>query len=498
LVVEVARPYTMPADGPDLFWNFVLSPAVSEPRYVRAVEVRPGNPQAVHHATLLVDRAHSGRQQETAPGAGFPGMDLDIETETFDPDSHFLFWKPGNEPYVEPKGMAWRLNPGDDLVLNVHFHATGKVERVRPSVGIYFTDEPPTKSPILLQLEQDRALNIPPGDRDFLVADDFRLPADVDVIAVYPHAHYLGTLLEGYATLPDGSREWLIRIPQWDLNWQAVYRYEKPVFLPKGTVLSMRFHYDNSAQNPRNPNSPPRRVVAGNQSTDEMGHLWLQVLPHGDGDLRALLQEALMRHRLERDPENFGAHFTLGTLLLSRKESASAIVHFQAALRSRPAQPMALNDLGAALEAEGRLDQAVLYFHKALQLRPDYVTARYNLAIALAALGKLEEAATELRNVLAAAPGDSAARDHLIAVLIQISNAAIAREDLEAAGGAYRELISLRPGDAGLRNNYGILLARSGNLLAAAGQWEAALKLNPNHAAARRNLEMVRRQLARH
>ena len=90
------------------------------------------------------------RQQEATPGAGFPGMDLVIETETFDPDSHFLFWKPGSAPYIEPEdGMA--PEPGNDLVFNVHFRPTGKTEQVRPSIGLYFTDQPQTKFPMLLE-----------------------------------------------------------------------------------------------------------------------------------------------------------------------------------------------------------------------------------------------------------------------------------------------------------------------------------------------------------
>ena len=179
--------------------------------------------------------------------------------------------------------------------------------------------------------------------QDFVISDNFRLPLDVDVLAVYPHAHYLGKLLEAFATLPDGSRRWLIRIPQWDVNWQAVYPYRTPLFLPKGAVVSMRYHYDNSAANPRNPNSPPKRVRSGNQSTDEMGHLWLQVLPRGNGDRRIVLQEALMRHRLEKYSDDFGAQLNLGTLLLSRKESHAAVTHLREALRLRPEQPQALN-----------------------------------------------------------------------------------------------------------------------------------------------------------
>jgi hypothetical protein len=231
---------------------------------VKAIEIRPGSAR-VHHANLLVDRARTARRQAKVPGEGFSGMDLTIETDTFDPDSHFLFWKPGGTPWIEPDGMAWRLDPASDLVLNVHLQPSGKPETVQPSVGLYFTDKPPAARPMLLKLENDRALDIPAGTRDFVIADDFRVPVDVDLLAVYPHAHYLGSLLEAFATLPDGSRRWLIRIPQWDVNWQAVYPYRAPVFLPKGTLVSMRFHYDNSAGNPRNPSSPPKRV-AGRES----------------------------------------------------------------------------------------------------------------------------------------------------------------------------------------------------------------------------------------
>ena len=194
--------------------------------------------------------------------------------------------KPGSAPWVEPDGLAWKLDPGSDLVLNAHLKPTGAREEVRPSIGLYFTDVPPSRFPILIQLQDDNALDIPAGAQDFPVSDDFTLPADVDILAVYPHAHYLGHLLEGYATLPTGERKWLIRIPDWDPNWQAVYHYRESVFLPKGSIVSMRYHYDNSSTNPRNPNRPPKEVLGGNQSTDEMAHLWLQILPRGISDRR--------------------------------------------------------------------------------------------------------------------------------------------------------------------------------------------------------------------
>ncbi len=281
LVLEASTAFQLPAGGPDEYWNFVLPLKLAATRWVKAIEIRPGAARAVHHANVLIDHSHSARMQEKTPGAGFPGMDLNIESDTFDPDSHFLFWKPGGTPWVEPDGMAWRADPGTDLVLNVHMQPTGKPELVQPSIGLYFTDQPGTEFPMLLQLEHDGALDIPAGAADFPVGDDFVVPMDMDVLAVYPHAHYLGHVLEGYATLPGGNRQWLVRIPDWDPNWQAVYRYKVPVFLPKGAIVSMRYRYDNSSANPRNPHQPPQRVRGSNQATDEMAHLWLQVLPRG-------------------------------------------------------------------------------------------------------------------------------------------------------------------------------------------------------------------------
>jgi tetratricopeptide (TPR) repeat protein len=495
LIVTVAKPFPVPAEGPDVFWNFVLHPTLSQGHYIKSIEVRPGSTRSVHHANLLLDRARSSRHQEKTPGEGFAGMDLNIETQTFDPDSHFLFWKPGGEPWVEPSGMSWRLDPGNDLVLNIHFHPTGKTELVQPSVGLYFTDDPPTKFPMLLQIEHDSALHIPPGTRDFQVADDFRLPVDCTVVAVYPHAHYLGSLFEGYATLPDGSREWLIRIPQWDLNWQAVYHYRQPLFLPKGTVISMRFHYDNSSSNPRNPSIPPRLVTAGNQATNEMGHLWLQVLTPEGGDDRAVLQAAVMSHRLDLDPSNAAAHFNLGALLLGRKDYPGAISHLRGALLADPEEPMALNDLGVALQAQGHLEEALEEFQQALRIEPGYTSARFNLANALAARGSWKEAADVYRRILTDDTADTAARDQLVAVLLRMGNAAQSAGRWSEASACYQELITQRPADADFRNNFGIILARSGDLAAAAAQFEAALRISPTHEVARRNLAAVRKKM---
>jgi hypothetical protein len=340
-------------------------------------------------------------------------MDLAIMRSPFDPDGNFLFWKPGNPPHVEPDGFAWRLDPGNELVLNVHMHPSGKPEEVRPKVALYFTNRPQTRFPLLVQLENDGALDIPAGARDFLVADNFRLPMDVDVLAVYPHAHYLGKLLEAYATLPGGQRKWLVRIPDWDPAWQAVYYCREPVMLPKGSVISMRYHYDNSAGNVRNPNHPPVRVKAGDQSTDEMAHLWLQILPRGEGDHRRELQEAVMQHRLEKDPKDATARMNLGALLLSRLRPQEAVGMLQEAVRLAPGRLEARNMLGLALAQTGRTREAADQFGRVVVANGEFFSARVNLAVVELKLGALDDAIANLKILRDAQPQNEPIRQKL-------------------------------------------------------------------------------------
>ncbi len=409
LIVEAPSSYTVPASGPDVYWNFILSPDLKTPRYIRAVEIRPGVKKLVHHANLYVDRSRSAKAGE--------GMDPVIERTAFDPDDgHFLFWKPGSAPAEEE--FSWELDPGNNLVLNAHLQPSGKPETIRPVVGLYFTDRKPEKFPLLVQLEHDGALNIPPGVRDFVVSDDFKLPSDSNILAVYPHAHYLGHVLDAYATLPSGERKPIIRIENWDPNWQSVYHYREPLFLPKGTVISMRYHYDNSAGNVRNPNHAPKRVRAGNRATDEMGHLWLQVLPVGVGDRRTELEQAVLEHRLEKYPDDFETLLHLGTVRLSRMNPSGALPMLQAAVKSDPKSPEAHNFLGSALSLLGRTQDAMAQFRLALSLRPDYPNARLNLGNALVKAGRVDEAIVEYRRILEKNPDDELTKDRLEKALL--------------------------------------------------------------------------------
>ncbi|MBV8709266.1 MAG: tetratricopeptide repeat protein, partial [Acidobacteriaceae bacterium] len=461
-------------------------------RWVRAVEIHPGNARVLHHASIILDRSRSARQHEKVPGSGFPGMDLMIEETTFDPDGTFLAWKPGSVPTPEPEGMAWRATPGMDLIFNVHLRPTGKVETVNPEIGLYFTDQPQTKFPMLVELQRDASIDIPAGVRDYVVKDDFRTPIDIQILAIYPHAHYLGKLLEGYATLPDGTRKQLIRIPDWDLNWQGVYHFKEPITLPQGTVISMRFHYDNSAENLQNPNNPPKRVKGGSQANDEMGNLWLQVLPVEKGDHRAALEEALMRQRLESEPTDFTANFNLGDLLLSRGDAAGAVPYFETAEKARPGSVLATTESGVALASASRLSDAIEKFRQALQLNPKFTDARFDLASVEAESSQWEAAARDFKRVITERPDDEKASQHLGEVLFMWGDQLEQANDHAQAARRYQEALIYRAKDPELHMSLGVALARAGHLQQARSEFEAALDINPQFEPARQALLTLR------
>jgi len=461
LILTATKPLTLPPSGTDTYWNFIFPVPIERTRWVKAIEIRPGDKRYVHHANILVDRAEESRKRETEPGAGFGGMEIRIESQVFDPDSHLLFWKPGTIPAPEPEGMALRLDTGTDLILNTHLQPSGKPEVIQPSIGLYFTDKPATKFPMLLQLENDAKLDIPPGEKNFVVSDEFTLPVDVDLMAIYPHAHYLGKDIQAFAVLPDGTRKTLIHIPQWNLNWQAVYRYAEPVLLPKGTTVSMRYTYDNSNDNPMNPNHPPVRVVGGNRSTDEMCHLWLQVLPvnfgAAQGDPRMALQETLARHNIQKNPADFEAHYNLAAMLQGKNQLEAAVNEYETAVRLRPDDATANNALGAALLANGQPRPATALLQTAIEERPDYGDAHYNFGIALTQMGEMRRAVEQFEIVL-----------------------------------------KLRPNDANAEANLGAALAELGKYSEAESHFERALQIDPNQADAKDNLEAVRKAMRAH
>ena len=486
LTVTLPAPYTLPADGPDVFRNLVMPLPVDETRWVRTVELLPGNPQFVHHAIMAVDDSSSSRRREAeeteqAGEPGFSGMEMGL---AFMPDGHLMGWTPGMAPSPGIDGLAWRLDPGADFVVQLHMLPSGRPEPIAPVAGFHFADAPPSGPPLyLIRLDADHQLDIPPGDAAFVVEDAVTLPIDVEVHAVYPHAHYLAKSMEGKATLPDGAEQWLIRIDDWDFAWQDVYRVREPYVLPAGTTLSMRFTFDNSAANPRNPNNPPQRVQAGNRSSDEMAHLQLQVRPRRAGDL-VLLRESLYRDAIRRNPANPWSYYELGNALLEQERLDEAEQQYLAGLAADPTHVPSRASLGALRVRQGRLDEAAGEFETAVRLDPGFADGHYNLGSVRLDQGRLTEAASHLRETLALEPDHAAAHANLGHALRDLGR-------LDEAVTHHREALRLRPGSAEAHNNLGSALAVSGLLDEAIEHFQSALRLQPDYVEARQNLELA-------
>jgi Flp pilus assembly protein TadD/mono/diheme cytochrome c family protein len=422
LVITLPQPYTLPAEGTDAFHIFVLPIPVDSVRFVRGLEFRPGNPKVVHHANIRIDSTPASRRLDDAdPGPGYSGL---IARSAIYPDGHFLGWTPGQVAPLLPKDLAWRLDRHTDLVVELHMQPSGKVEQVAPSIGLYFGDQPPTHIPAMLRLGRQN-IDIPAGDAKYVVTDSYTLPVDVELEAVQPHAHYRARDVRGEATLPDGTRKPIIDIADWDFRWQHVYRFVTPMPLPKGTKVSMRYTYDNSSANSRNPQRPPVRARWGQRSAEEMGDLWLQVLPRDDRDLELLSRDFRLKAaaedvkgyevEIEKQPGDVGLHDDVALLYLELGQSDGAIAHFRASAALKPHSAVPHYNLGTALTVARRLDEAAAEYREALRIDPSYANAHNNLGNVLLSQKRYGEAIGEFEEVVRLQPASSAAKKNLAA-----------------------------------------------------------------------------------
>jgi Flp pilus assembly protein TadD len=457
LVVALAEPYALSESGPDVFRNFVLPIPLSSPRFVRGIEVRTDGRGVVHHATLLIDRTRASRMLDARdPLPGYEGMFSDTARN---PDSLALGWTPGMTPVLEPQEAAWRLETGSDLVVQMHMIRSGRPESVKPEIGFFFTDAAPSRTPMDFRLGS-KTIDIPAGQADYAIEDTYTIPADVDVLSVYPHAHYLAKEMTVSARQPDGRTASLLWIKNWDFKWQDQYRFATPVMLSKGAVVTMRFSYDNSADNPRNPRRPPTRVVFGPQSSDEMGDVWLRLLPKAGSDAvlfardyqsRELAKNVASAERgVDREPGSAGAQSLLGTRLLEAGRIPEAIARFREAIRLDPRHAESHNNLGEALRRSGRTNDALPLLRRAAALAPDNDRVHYNLANALQDAGRLDEAIAH-----------------------------------------FRRSVALNPDAAEAHNDLGVALGSSGRIDEAIVEFRRALEIRSNYSDAQRNLDLA-------
>lgn len=286
-----APEYTLGADGPDEYRCFVIPTQLADDRYVTALEVRPGNPRVVHHVLTFLDgngRARELDRRHDGPGyvtsAGFPG---------FLPTGNLGGWAPGMQVRELPEGIVRLLPVGADVVVQVHYHRSGRVETDRTQIGLYFSRTPPQRAvqnvPVLPWSGPLGEFEIPAGSNRHEVRTSFLLPQDMEAVAITPHMHLLGHDIEVTATRPDGTRVNLIQIRDWDFNWQETYPFQSPVPLPRLTRIEVLAHFDNSEDNPANPFRPVQPVRWGESTDEEMCIAFVEMVPTrpAPGPLRA-------------------------------------------------------------------------------------------------------------------------------------------------------------------------------------------------------------------
>jgi len=351
VIYKMDQAYPVAADGRDVYRCFVLPTNFPTDKYLSAFEVVPGNHRVVHHVIAYLDTSGKARQLAAASGGygytsfggpGFPAVGA------------LGGWAPGSLPVPLPDGTGILLPKGADIVLQVHYHSDGKPETDQTQIGLYFTDKPVDKRVRILPLAYPN-LSIPAGDSDYHIETTFVTPANVTLLQIFPHMHLLGKKMVVDATEPDGTFVPLVKIDDWDFNWQTSYTYQQPIELPKGTRLHLAADYDNSPDNPRNPNNPPKLVTWGEQTTDEMciaflfytvddEHLTQGIVSPIGGDLRNDPQDAAAYIMQFFDKKQNGK--------LDLDELTAAVTYLRNRARGNSAVPLADDDPESRIVAQ--------------------------------------------------------------------------------------------------------------------------------------------------
>lgn len=355
IVASVSEEFTIPAEGPDTYRNFVVPLNLTEDKWVNAIEFKPGAPSVVHHVLYFLDTSGKAREADAAdPAPGYNGMGRS--------NGRFRYlggWDLGTQVAPLGYGLAWKLPKGADLVLQVHYHPNGKAaQKDRSTIGFHLADKPTARPWSIVPVPPFfgilSGINIPPGEKEYIKESSMVLPVDVEAIAVNAHAHYLGKRMEMTATLPNGEKRWLLKMSDWNFAWQEDYAFKQPVKLPAGTRLDALLSWDNSDSNPHQFAHPPRPVRWGPTSTDEMGTITLTVMLNTPEEKTALHTELkrtltgqFIQRIFEQDTTGLGA---------VRSQIASEVP------MPDPSRLMKFRALTLALDVnqDGKLDQTEL------------------------------------------------------------------------------------------------------------------------------------------
>jgi Flp pilus assembly protein TadD len=482
-VLTLARPYSLKPGKDDVYRNVVVRTSLAANAFVRAVEFKTGG-APVHHAVIRVDPTSASRRRDGEDGQ--PGFDGMTWQSAQDPGGQFIGWTPGRGPIVTPEGMPWRLDRGSDLVVELHLIPSDAAIPVSPTIALYLTDTPPKHTPITVKMGS-KLIDIPAGKSDYVVTDSYQLPVDVDLLSIYPHAHYLGREMLVTASFPGGAVKKLLEIKRWDFHWQQDYRYTAPIALPRGTTLTMRYTYDNSDENTENPHHPPVRVRIGPRAVDEMANLGLQILPKSQADATRLTDDFDARDkqaevvaaewRVREAPGVAELESALGAAYVEVRKFAEAIPHLQAAVKLNSKLASAHNYLGGALVGVGRASEAIAHFRQAIALQPGNEWIHFNLGNAFTEANQAREAIAAYERALAIRPEFAEAHGNLGTLLFVLGRRAEAITRLRRAA-------QLAPDSATAHSDLGTALAEMGQRAEALTHIRRALEIRPDHAPA--------------
>ena len=264
-VLAMAEEFKVPATGVLDYQRFVVDPGFKDDVWVQSAECRPGNREVVHHILVYI----------LEPGRRDP-YDRDGTASTL------VGWAPGDMPAIYPPETARKIPARSTLLFEVHYTPNGTAQTDRSTVGIRFAKKPPANR-VEMNILANMMLRIPPGATNHKGQLTYTFRNDASVLAFMPHMHLRGISARYDMTYPDGTTTTLLSVPDYDFGWQSVYRFEKPLQVPKGSKLTWTGRWDNSADNPRNPD-PTKAVRWGLQTWDEMQNGWMELVWRAHAD----------------------------------------------------------------------------------------------------------------------------------------------------------------------------------------------------------------------
>jgi len=289
LVLSMKESFIQKGNFEDTYRVFVLPTGLTEDKDISAIEFRPGNKKVVHHVLIATDSTGEALElDKSTPEYGYEAAG-GFGVNSIKP---FVGYVPGANPTTYPDGIGFRLSKGSDLLIQMHYGPVGTDERDSSTVNIYFAKKPLTRymmDRVLLPPDLVDGPFIIPANKVKTFRGELDIPIDVTLFGIGPHAHLLNQSWEVYAITEKGDTTRLIKIPSWKFNWQGAYNFEKPVVLKRKSKIIAFATYDNTTNNPLNPNEVPKPISWGEKTTDEMYYLPLYFTYYQKGDENMLI-----------------------------------------------------------------------------------------------------------------------------------------------------------------------------------------------------------------